>query len=131
MILKVWNGTAWVIPEAASPGLALKADIASPSFTGIPLAPTADIAVANTQIATTAHVTNKIASKANLDSPTFTGTPLSTTAAITVENTQIATTAYVAAKVDDYGSITTKSASYTLALTDEDKDALLVKFPVA
>ena len=36
-----------------------KATIASPSFTGYPLAPTADVAVSNTQIATTAYVNNK------------------------------------------------------------------------
>ena len=38
--------------------LGLKANIASPSFTGAPLAPTANISVNNTQLATTAFVHN-------------------------------------------------------------------------
>lgn len=39
-----------------------KADINSPTFTGIPTAPTPNVAIENTQIATTAYVANKLSS---------------------------------------------------------------------
>ena len=57
--------------------LAAKADLAGPTFTGVPAAPTAGSGTNNTQIATTAFVTAAvpdISGKANLASPTFTGT---------------------------------------------------------
>jgi hypothetical protein len=47
-LAKVWNGTAWV---EYPPG---KADIASPTFTGTPAAPTATAGTNTTQIATMA-----------------------------------------------------------------------------
>lgn len=80
---------------------ALKADIASPTFTGTPTLPTGTIATtqtaadSSTKVATTAFVTTADNLKANIASPTFTGVPLSTTAAIDTNTTQIATTAYV------------------------------------
>jgi hypothetical protein len=58
----------------------------SPAFTGVPTAPTAPAATANTQIATTAFVTN---------SPQFAGTPTAPTAPAGTANLQIATTAFV------------------------------------
>lgn len=58
----------------------------SPSFSGVPTAPTAAPGTANTQIATTAFVSN---------SPQFTGVPTAPTAAPGTNSTQIATTAYV------------------------------------
>lgn len=58
----------------------------SPVFTGIPQAPTAPQGTANTQIATTAFVTN---------SPAFAGTPTAPTAATATATTQLATTAFV------------------------------------
>jgi hypothetical protein len=51
-----------------------KAPIASPTFTGVPAAPTAAALTSTTQLATTAFVTTADALKANLASPTFTGT---------------------------------------------------------
>ena len=57
--------------------LAAKADLAGPTFTGVPAAPTAGSGTNTTQIATTAFVTAAvpdISGKANLASPTFTGT---------------------------------------------------------
>jgi hypothetical protein len=96
---------------------------ASPSFTGIPLAPTAATATNNTQIATTAFVhaallagapgvttfntrsgavvlTAADVSSVNgalLAGPAFTGVPTANTAAPGTNTTQIATTAFVAA----------------------------------
>jgi hypothetical protein len=71
-----------------------KADLASPTFTGIPAAPTAAAATNTTQIATTAFVTTADNLKADLASPTFTGTPAAPTAARTTNTTQLATTAF-------------------------------------
>lgn len=53
--------------------IALKANIASPTFTGVPAAPTAAANTNTTQLATTAFVTTADNLKANLASPTFTG----------------------------------------------------------
>jgi hypothetical protein len=54
--------------------LNLKANLADPSFTGIPVAPSAVAGTSTDQIATTAFVTSGLALKANLAGPTFTGT---------------------------------------------------------
>ena len=74
-----------------------KADIASETLTGTPLAPTAAAATNSTQIATTAFVDASFAKKA---SPTFTGTPAAPTAATSTNTTQVATTAMVQAAID-------------------------------
>ena len=58
----------------------------SPAFSGVPTAPTAASGTANTQIATTAFVTN---------SPQFSGVPTSPTAPANTNSTWIATTAFV------------------------------------
>ena len=71
-----------------------KADIASETLTGTPLAPTASASTNTTQIATTAFV------QANKASPALTGTPTAPTAATSTNTTQIATTAMVQAAVD-------------------------------
>lgn len=63
--------------------LALKANIASPTLTGVPAAPTATPGTSTTQLATTAFVTTADNLKANLASPTFTGTVM--TPALTVD----------------------------------------------
>lgn len=75
--------------------LALKAPLASPTFTGVPAGPTAAAATSTTQLATTAFVTTADNLKANLASPTLTGTPAAPTAAAGTKTTQIATTAFV------------------------------------
>jgi len=71
------------------------ARIASPTFTGVPAAPTANASTSTTQIATTAFVTTADNLKANIASPTFTGTPSAPTASANTNTTQIATTAFV------------------------------------
>lgn len=58
----------------------------SPAFTGVPTAPTAVAGTSNTQIATTAFVSQ---------SPQFTGVPVAPTAATGTATTQLATTAFV------------------------------------
>jgi hypothetical protein len=62
---------------------------ASPAFTGVPTAPTADYGTSTTQLATTAFVQGEKLS------PTFTGVPIAPTASSTTSTTQIATTAFV------------------------------------
>lgn len=79
------------------------AKLASPTFTGIPKAPTAATSTNTTQIATTAFV--KAQGYATLASPTFTGTPRSTTATKTDDSTRIATTAFVKDVVADYAPL--------------------------
>ena len=111
--------------------LAAKANLASPTFTGTPAAPTASADTNTTQVATTAfvvgqagsstpvmngtaavgtslrysrqdHVHASDTSRAPLASPAFTGTPTAPTAAVSTNTTQVATTAYVMnAKEDD------------------------------
>ena len=104
-----------------------KADLASPTFTGIPTAPTAASGTNTTQIATTAFVnaavaaggvtidsalstasenpvqnkviTTAVNAKAPLASPALTGTPTAPTAASGTNSTQIATTAFVATEI--------------------------------
>jgi type IV secretory pathway VirJ component len=71
--------------------IATKADIASPSLTGTPEAPTASAGTNSTQIATTAFV------QAQKASPAFTGTPTAPTASSGTDTTQVATTAFVQA----------------------------------
>lgn len=79
------------------------ANIASPTFTGIPNAPTAGTGANNTQIATTAFVntaiTNANSTLATLASPALTGTPTAPTPTTTDNSTTIATTAYVNAAI--------------------------------
>jgi hypothetical protein len=69
--------------------------LASPVFTGTPVAPTAAANTNTTQVATTAYVQGELADMATLASPTFTGTPAAPTAAAATNTTQIATTAFV------------------------------------
>ncbi len=80
---------------ATAASVALKANIASPTFTGVPAAPTAAPGTNTTQLATTAYADAIAALKANLASPTFTGTPAAPTAAVDTNTTQLATTAMV------------------------------------
>lgn len=82
-----------------------KADSLSPTFTGVPAAPTASAGTSTTQLATTAFVTaanviqdTATALKAPIASPTFTGVPAAPTAAVDTDTTQVATTAFVVAQ---------------------------------
>lgn len=74
----------------------------SPEFTGVPTAPTASPGTANTQIATTAFVTN---------SPAFSGVPTAPTAANGTSTTQIATTAFVQAATTGLGTMAQQNAN--------------------
>jgi hypothetical protein len=85
-----------------------KANIASPTLTGTPAAPTAAADTDTTQIATTAFVTTADNLKANLASPALTGTPTAPTAATSTNTTQVATTAMVQAAID--ADVTTHAA---------------------
>ncbi|SCC61828.1 phage tail protein [Kosakonia oryziphila] len=75
------------------------APIASPTFTGTPVAPTQVKADNSTKLATTAHVKSVVADYAPLASPAMTGVPTAPTAAQSVNNTQLATTAFVKAAI--------------------------------
>jgi hypothetical protein len=90
--------TAKPVSTAQATAIALKADLASPTFTGVPAAPTATAGTSTTQLATTAFVVNTLAAdttKASLASPAFTGTPTAPTATAGTNTTQLATTAFV------------------------------------
>ena len=104
------------------------APLVSPTFTGVPVAPTATAGTSTTQLATTAFVTNavttattgvitfngrsgavvpgssdyavaQISGAAPLASPVFTGNPTAPTQLTADNSTRLATTAYVTAKV--------------------------------
>jgi len=109
-------------------------NIASPTFTGVPAAPTATFGTNTTQLATTAFVQAAIAggiagvasfngrtgvvtltsgdvptaltyTPADISSPPFTGVTAAPTAPPSTNTTQIATTAYADASVAAYGSV--------------------------
>lgn len=77
------------------PLLSAYATLASPTFTGVPAAPTATAGTNTTQLATTAFVTTADNLKAPLASPALTGTPTAPTATAGTSTTQLATTAFV------------------------------------
>lgn len=105
----ITNGVTTSSPSQATvfTALALKANLASPTFTGTPTLPTGTIGTtqvagnSTTALATTAFVTTADNLKANLASPTFTGTPTLPTGTIAVtqsaanSTTAVATTAFV------------------------------------
>jgi hypothetical protein len=124
------------ISEAVfTPDLALYAPLASPAFSGIPTAPTANAGTATAQLATTAFVQAAVtasttgvssfntrtgavtltaadvtaAGAAPLASPNFTGTPMAPTAAVGTSTQQLATTAFV---LNEIGSIAAGVASF-------------------
>ena len=79
--------------------VATKADLANPALTGVPAAPTASAGTNTTQIATTAFVTDAVATgKVNT---ALTGVPTAPTAAVNTNTTQVATTAFVTAQIAD------------------------------
>ena len=112
--------------EAIETAVATKADIASPTFTGVPTAPTAASATNTTQLATTAFV------QAQKASPTFTGVPTAPTAAAGTNTLQLATTAHVFAERNNAVTLTNKTvnltsntltgttAQFNTALSDDD-----------
>lgn len=72
-----------------------KADLASPTFTGTPRAPTLGAGNNGTGIATTAFVQGELGDKADLASPALTGNPTAPTQSAGNSSTRIATTAFV------------------------------------
>ena len=78
---------------------ALKAPLASPTFTGDPKAPTPTAGDNDTSIATTAFVATAVAPLAPLASPALTGNPTAPTQAPGDSDTSIATTGFVAAAI--------------------------------
>ena len=80
----------------------------SPAFTGVPTAPTAVAGTSNTQIATTAFVSQ---------SPQFTGVPIAPTAVTGTATTQLATTAFVTNSPAFAGVPTAPTASQGTATT--------------
>ena len=118
--------TTWATP-VTSGDMALKADLASPTFTGTPTLPTGTVATtqtaldSSTKVATTAFVTSADALKADLASPTFTGTPtlpsgtIATTQTAGNSSTAVATTAFVGTAVANL----VDSAPATLNTLDE------------
>ena len=100
----------------------LRANIADPVFTGVPLAPTAVASVNSTQIATTAYVTRAvetlnvattavIVTKAPLLSANLTGIPTAPTASRLTNTTQIATTEFVQAVATNLDTTLTANAA--------------------
>jgi hypothetical protein len=115
--------------------------LASPSFSGVPLAPTAALATNTTQVATTAFVlANTVASfngrsaavtlqaadvsavgGALLAGPAFTGSPTAPTQTAGTSNTTLATTAFVAAAMSAAGGVTSfngRAGAVTLTTAD-------------
>jgi hypothetical protein len=84
------------------------APLASPMFTGTPVAPTATAGTNTTQLATTAFVATSFAPIA---SPIFTGTPTAPTPTTSDNSTKIATTAFVKAQT----AVTTALAAVVYA----------------
>lgn len=97
--------------EAIETAIGTKADLASPTFTGTPAAPTATTATNSTQVATTAFVQAQKASMA------LTGNPTAPTQATGNDSTRIATTAFVQQEITanaytlPYASQTTKGGA--------------------
>ena len=108
--------------EVAVSSITNKAAIASPTFTGVPAAPTASQGTNTTQIATTAFVNAEIAAdtaaKAPLANPTFTGVPAAPTASVSTNTTQVATTAFVVAEIADEVGTTVQAFDADTAKTD-------------
>ena len=92
--------------EAIETSIGTKADLASPTFTGTPAAPTAAAATNSTQIATTSFV------QAQKASPAFTGTPTAPTASSGTNTTQIATTAFATGAVTTHAALRSSSTVY-------------------
>lgn len=83
-----------------------KANLASPTLTGTPAAPTASAATNTTQIATTAFVQTELGNYAPLASPALTGNPTAPTQSARDNSTKLATTAYADSAAAAAGSWT-------------------------
>jgi hypothetical protein len=72
----------------------------SPTFIGIPLAPTADAGTSTNQLATTEFVSVATVPLAAKNSPVFTGTPTAPTPSIGDSSSKLATTEFVTTAID-------------------------------
>jgi hypothetical protein len=92
-----------LLAEKVEEKLLLKSNLASPTFTGTPLAPTAVVDTSTTQLATTAFVINQgyiksadaFSTYAPLSSPAFIGNPTAITQSIGDSSTKLATTEFI------------------------------------
>ena len=108
------------------------APLASPTFTGVPAAPTASANTSTTQVATTAFVMTEVGDYAPLASPTLTGVPAAPTAAADTNTTQIATTAYVQTELGAVSSDSIKDAdNNTKIQVEEGSDENIIRFDTA
>jgi hypothetical protein len=135
--------TGTVTLTAADISAANGALLASPIFTGIPLAPQAAVGTATNQVATCSFVQAQIAAGitsfngrtgavtlltaditgaggAPISSPNFSGVPLAPTAAAATSNTQIASTAFVQAAITagSVASFNGRTGAITLIAND-------------
>lgn len=78
--------------------LQLFAPLVSPTFTGVPAAPTAADATSTTQLATTAYAVTRVANALS-SSPALGGNPTTTTQTAGNNSTRVATTAFVATEI--------------------------------
>jgi len=109
---------AWVITDG-SVNFSLYAPINSPTFTGVPAAPTPSNSDSSTKLATTAYVQNNLANYAPIYSPTLTGTPAAPTASTGTNSTQLATTAFannagIGSTVQSYQDVTSSRSQNTV-----------------
>lgn len=129
----VGTGTTFARADHVHPTDTTRAPLASPTFTGVPAAPTAAANTNTTQLATTAYVVGQAAtvaplidgtaavgtsllyarqdhvhptdtSRAPLASPALTGVPTAPTATAGTNTTQIATTAFVTAAIPAFAT---------------------------
>jgi hypothetical protein len=100
------NALAIADTSGLQTALDAKAPLASPTLTGVPVAPTATAGTNTTQVATTAFVLANAGSGAGapLASPAFTGTPTAPTATAGTNTTQLATTAFVTTAANASGN---------------------------
>jgi hypothetical protein len=106
------------LADSVETALLAKSPIASPTFTGVPAAPTAGSDTSTTQIATTQFVVNQgylksataATTYAPLASPAFTGNPTAATQTLGNSSTRIATTAFVANELANFVTLPAQSA---------------------
>ena len=120
------------LPDATGTVTLDGAPLASPTFTGVPAAPTASANTSSTQVATTAFVMTEVGDYAPLASPTLTGVPAAPTAAANTNTTQIATTAYVQTELGAVSSDSIADAdSDTKIQVEEGSDEDIIRFDTA
>jgi hypothetical protein len=137
------SASATVAPSATAVNSALggKADLASPSFSGTPTAPTATAGTSTTQIATTAFVAAAVATKANAASPSFTGvstfaganiTTASAMAALAIDVTAALNTKSIAAdSTFTFSATPAANTWFQVAVTNTDTAPHILTFPSA